>query len=171
MPKDFAEWLRGELDRRGLSQQDLARRGGMSSPGVSQIVCGTAQPRAESIVKIATGLGEDPVALLRSYGVLPAPLPETTDEEEAVRILRALPYHLRQVAVWMLRGMCAEYLQGDEPRIFQEGDRVRVAIMQEGTVVGAAEECEHYLVCVDGSARAFHRDELLEMGSNRDTAD
>jgi len=122
----------------------------MSSPGVSQMVRGTAQPRAESIVKIAVGLGEDPVSLLCSYGALPAPLPETRDEEEAVRILRALPYHLGQVAIWMLRGMCAEYLQDDEPRAFQAGDRVRIVLMQEGTVVGEAEECEHYVVSVDG---------------------
>jgi transcriptional regulator with XRE-family HTH domain len=162
MSKDFAEWLRGELDRRGLSQQDLARRGGMSSPGVSQIVRGTAQPRAESIVKIAIGLGEDPVSLLRSYGELPAPLPETADEEEAVRILRTLPYHLRQVAVWMLRGMHAEYLQGDEPRILQEGDRVCVVLVQEGTVVGEAEEPDHYLVSAEGGVRAYHRGELAE---------
>jgi transcriptional regulator with XRE-family HTH domain len=121
MPKEFAEWLGEELARQGLSQRELALRSGVTSPTVSQIVRGEVQPTVESIVKIAEGLGEDPVTVLRLAGALPDYLPKTTDEEEAVRILRALPYHLRQVAVWMLRGIHAEYLRGDEPRVLQEG--------------------------------------------------
>jgi hypothetical protein len=82
---------------------------------VNQILHRDIQPTWHSIVKIAGGLGEDPVPLLHLAGMLPDLGPETTDEEGAVRILRALPFHLRQVAVWMLRGMHAEYLRGDEP--------------------------------------------------------
>jgi transcriptional regulator with XRE-family HTH domain len=121
MPKEFAEWLGGELAERGLSQRELALRAGITSPTVSQIVRGKVQPTVESIVRIAEGLGEDPISVLRLAGVLPDFLPETTEEEEAVRIVRALPYHLRQVAIWMLRGIHAEYLRGDEPRVLQEG--------------------------------------------------
>ena len=162
MPQDFAEWLREELARRGLSQRELALRAGMPSPGVSQIVRGKVQPTWESIVKIAGGLGQDPVPLLRLAGWLPELGPEATDEEEAVRILRALPFHLRQVAVWMLRGIQAEYLQGDERRALQEGDRVRVVLAQEGTVVGEAEEAGRYVVSIDGCRDAFHIGELTE---------
>jgi hypothetical protein len=65
---------------------------------------------------------EDAGPLPRLAGGLPDLGPETTDEEEAVRILRALPYHLRQVAVWMLRGMHAGYVQGEESRaLLDEG--------------------------------------------------
>ena len=63
--------------------------------------------------------------------MLPDLLPETTEEEEAVRILRAKPYHPRQVAVWMLRGIHAEYQQGAEPRTLQDGDRVRIVLMMQ----------------------------------------
>jgi len=100
---------------------------------------------------------------------LPDFLPETTDEEEVVRILRALLYHLHQVAVWMLRGIHAEYLRGAEcgvTRTLREGDRVRVVLMmQEGTVEGEAEEPDHYLVSIDGSQSAFHADELIQVGA------
>ena len=161
MPQDFAEWLSGELARRGLSQRELALRAGLTSPAVSQIVRGKVQPTWESIVKIAGGLGQDPVPLLRLAGWLPDLGPEATDEEEAVRILRALPFHLRQVAVWMLRGMQAEYLWG-APRTLQEGDRVCVVLVQEGTVVGEAEESGHVVVSIDGSQRVFRVDELIE---------
>jgi transcriptional regulator with XRE-family HTH domain len=113
MPGEFAEWLRKELAARRLSQRDLARRAGMPRSGVNQILHGKTQPTWQSIVKIAGGLGQDPVPLLRSEGMLPDLGPESTDEEEAVRILRALPFHLRQVAVWMLRGIHAEYARGD----------------------------------------------------------
>ena len=133
MPQDFAEWLRGELARRGLSQRELALRAGITGPTVGQIVRGKVQPTVESIVKIAEGLGEDPVTVLRLAGTLPDFLPETTEEEEAVRILRALPYHLRQAVVWMVRGMHIEYQRGVVPRTLSEGQRVRVVL--EGTVV------------------------------------
>ena len=48
-----------------------------------------------------------------------------------MRILRAKPYHPRQVAVWMLRGIHAEYQQGAEPRTLQDGDRVRIVLMMQ----------------------------------------
>ena len=166
MPEEFAEWLRGELAERGLSQRELARRSGMTSPGVSQIVRGKVQPTVESIYKIAEGLELDPLSVLHLAGVLPDTPPEATDEEEAVRILRAKPYHPRQVAVWMLRGIHAEYQQGAEPRTLQDGDRVRIVrIMQEGMVVGNADEPDHYVVSIDGSRNAFHADELIEVGT------
>jgi hypothetical protein len=97
--------------------------------------------------------------------MLPDLLPQTTEEEEVVRILRTLPHHLRQVAVWMLRGMYAEYLRGDEPRTLQEGDRVRVVLVQGATVVGEAEEPDPYVVSIDGSRGAFHVDELIEVAT------
>jgi hypothetical protein len=49
----------------------------------------------ESIVKIAEGLEERPASVLRVAGILPDLLPETTEEEERVRIFRVLPNHLR----------------------------------------------------------------------------
>ena len=97
--------------------------------------------------------------------MLPDLLPQTTEEEEAVPILRALPHHLCQAVVWMLRGMYAQYLRGTEPRAFQEGDRVRVVLVQGATVVGEADEPDHYVVSIDGSRGAFHVDELIEVGT------
>ena len=63
--------------------------------------------------------------------MLPDFLPQTTEQEEVVRILRALPHHLRQVVVWMARGIHAEYQQGAEPRTLQDGDRVRIVLMMQ----------------------------------------
>jgi hypothetical protein len=60
---------------------------------------------------------EDAGPLPRLAGGSPGLGPETTDEEEAVRIFDALPHHLRQMAVWVLRGIHAEYLRGEEPRV------------------------------------------------------
>lgn len=170
MPKEFAEWLTEELAERGLSQRKLALRAGVTGPTVGQIVRGKVQPTVESIVKIAEGLEEDPISVLRLAGILPDLLPETTEEQGVVRILRALPHHLRQVAVWMVRGIHAEYQRG-APRAFQEGARVRVVLMQEGTVLGEAEKPDQYVVCVNGSPRAFHGDELLEVASGQPIAD
>ena len=65
----------------------------------------------------------------------------------------------------MLRGIHAEYLRGDKPRTLQEGDRVRVVLVQEGTVVGEAEEADQYLVSIDASQTVLHVDGLIEVGS------
>jgi transcriptional regulator with XRE-family HTH domain len=40
MPRKFAEWLRGELARRGWSQRKLALRSGVASTTLSYIVRG-----------------------------------------------------------------------------------------------------------------------------------
>lgn len=52
MPKEFAEWLKGELAERGLSQRELALRSGVASTTLSYIVRGEHQPTVESIVML-----------------------------------------------------------------------------------------------------------------------
>jgi transcriptional regulator with XRE-family HTH domain len=85
MPRKVAEWLRGELARRGWSHRKLALRSGVGSTTLSYIVRGEHQPTVESIVKIAEDLEEHPAAVLRVAGILPDLLPETTEEEEGAR--------------------------------------------------------------------------------------
>jgi len=172
---EFGEWLRVELDKRGWSQRKLALRSGLATTAMSYIVRGEVQPTVESIIKIADGLEEDPASVLRIAGILPDLVPDTTEEEEAVRILRHLPHHLRQAVVWMLRGMHAEYQRGvvrSVPRTLSEGERVRIVLMmEEGTVVREGDEPNHYLVRLDESPRVFHRDQLLEVAPGQSIAD
>jgi transcriptional regulator with XRE-family HTH domain len=123
MTSKLGEWLRGELDRRRLSRRDLTVRAGMTDSPVGQIARGNVRPAADSVVKIAEGLGGDPVPLLRSEGMLPDPGPETTDEEEAMRILRGLPFRLRQMVVWILRAIRGVWSLGMS-RVLFEGKSV-----------------------------------------------
>jgi hypothetical protein len=100
----------------------LRRLDDVEDTAVHETMGGKVQPTWDSVIKTTGGRAEDPIPLLRLAGALPDYLSETTDEEDAARILRALPFHLRQVALWMLRGIQAEYLRGGEPRtLLDEG--------------------------------------------------
>jgi transcriptional regulator with XRE-family HTH domain len=122
MPSEFGEWLQAELDKRGWSMRKLALRSGVHPQSVGDAVHRGAVPEVSSIIRMAEVLGEDPVFALRVAGAVPSLVLETTEEEKLLCLFRALPYHLRQVAVWMLRGMHAEYLRGDEAKtLLDEG--------------------------------------------------
>jgi transcriptional regulator with XRE-family HTH domain len=167
MPSKLGEWLKAELAKRGWSMRRLALRSDVSPVTVGNIVRRDVKPEVDTVLCLAEGLGEDPVFMLRLAGILPDLVPETTEEEEVVRILRTLPHHLRQAVVWMIRGAQAEYHRGvqrNSPRSLAEGERVRVVLMmEEGTVVREGDEPNHYLVKLDESPRVFHRDQLLEV--------
>jgi transcriptional regulator with XRE-family HTH domain len=161
MPSKLGEWLQGELDKRGWSMRKLALRSGVHPVSVGDAVRRGAIPEVNSIIRMAEALGEDPVFALRLAGVVPSLVPETTDEEKLLCIFRVLPHHLRQAVMWMVRGMHIEYQRGIAPRTLSEGQRVRVVL--EGTVVGEADEPDHYQVRLDESRRIFPRDQLLEV--------
>jgi hypothetical protein len=86
----------------------LRRFDDVEDTAVHETMGGKVQPTWDSVIKTTGRRAEDPIPLLRLAGRLPSLGPQTIDEEEAVRILRALPYHLRQAVVWMLRGIHAE---------------------------------------------------------------
>ena len=163
MSSEFGEWLEAELAKRGWSRRQLALRAGITPASVTNIVRTGAMPRMETIIKMAEAMGEDPAVVLRAAGIVPTYVPETTDEGNLLRIFRALPHHLRQAVMWMVRGMHIEYQRGVVPKALRPGPRVRVVL--EGTVVKEYDEPDHYLVQLDKPPDIFPRDRLLEIGA------
>jgi transcriptional regulator with XRE-family HTH domain len=162
MPSDFGEWLKPELAKRGWSMRQLALRAGIGPGSVTNIARTGATPRMETVIKMAEAMGEDPAHVLRIAGIVPTFVHETTDEEELLRIFRALPHHLCQAVMWMVRGMHIEYQRGPKLRKLGEGQRVRVVL--EGTIVNEYDEPDHYLVRLDEAPDIFHRDQLYDVG-------
>ncbi|MGW2596370.1 helix-turn-helix transcriptional regulator [Streptomyces klenkii] len=57
MPQDFAEWLRGMLRQRDMSQKDLAAAIDVTPAAVTAWIRGRSEPRYEKIAAIAEALG------------------------------------------------------------------------------------------------------------------
>ena len=53
---NFGEWLLVELDRRGMSQADLARKSGVSRTAISDVISGSSKPGFRLCRGIADGL-------------------------------------------------------------------------------------------------------------------
>jgi transcriptional regulator with XRE-family HTH domain len=109
---DFCEWLRGEIERQGLSYSELGRRGGISHARISQVL-GGSNPGPEFCIAVAKGLGADPAYALRLAGYLPsektAPLgagdAHNSEVAEAIHLMKRLSPSKQASALAMLRGL------------------------------------------------------------------
>jgi transcriptional regulator with XRE-family HTH domain len=68
---DFPEWLQNELDRRSMSQADLARLSGLTTAGISRIMTGQRKAGPEACASIARALDLPPETVFRAAGLLP----------------------------------------------------------------------------------------------------
>lgn len=66
----FVEWLLEELERRGLSREELARRADVSSSTITHIVNGDRNVGAEVARGIARGLGMPQVEVFTRAGLI-----------------------------------------------------------------------------------------------------
>lgn len=73
MSDGLKAWLASELDRRGWSNSELARRAGISQAIVSRVLSGDREAGSDFCVKVALALNESPEKLLRLAGILPTP--------------------------------------------------------------------------------------------------
>ena len=108
MENRFSEWLVGQLQDRGWSQRELARRAEISHTTVSDVLGNVRRPTWDFCASIAGALGENPDAVFVLAGLKPEPSRPVTEEAEALQILRELSRELRAAAVAMLRGLAGE---------------------------------------------------------------
>lgn len=70
MAKDnFSLWLTLEIEKRGWTNSEVARRGGVSQARVSQVVSGD-NPGTEFCIAIARAFGLQPGEILHKAGIL-----------------------------------------------------------------------------------------------------
>ena len=88
---DLITWLNSEMEERGWSNNELARRAGLSSGGVSLVLSGSRKPTHGFCVAVARALREPPEKVLRLAGLLP-PLPSVEDKSywELVELAKEL---------------------------------------------------------------------------------
>jgi len=68
---NFSEWLRNEIDKRKISQSDLARMLQVTPAQVSRILSGERSTTAETLTEIAHILKISPITIFRRAGLLP----------------------------------------------------------------------------------------------------
>ena len=101
----ISEWLEQQLQARGWSSSELARRAGISQSSVSNVLTGKQIPGLEFCKGVARALDLRTEELLQRAGHLP-PMPEpVVEEQEALRLLRGLNGPMRGVALSLLRAL------------------------------------------------------------------
>lgn len=68
----FAEWITQELDKRGWSRSEAARRGGISASMMDQVIGGFAKPGIRFCEGLARAFGLSLEEVFRRAGILPA---------------------------------------------------------------------------------------------------
>lgn len=99
----FTKWLEDEIEKSGLSQSEIARRGGITQSYISQVKLEEKQPGYGFYFAIAKGLGIDIVDVLIAAGVA-KPRPEGSPvAEEGYRMLAEMPVSDAEEAVEIIR--------------------------------------------------------------------
>ena len=68
---DFAAWLNAQMEKQGLSFQQVAQRVGLSATVVTGIMDGQVRPSADLCQRIATVFDVPPEEVLGHAGLLP----------------------------------------------------------------------------------------------------
>jgi transcriptional regulator with XRE-family HTH domain len=73
----FGEWLQEELEKRGWTQAELARRAKLTRGGISSLISGRNHPTAQTCVALARALDLPAETVLKAADLLPElPAPE-----------------------------------------------------------------------------------------------
>jgi transcriptional regulator with XRE-family HTH domain len=108
MENGLVPWLRDQLDARSWTHNELARRAGVSQPAVSSVVSRQRRAGWDFCLAIAEAFDEPPEKVMRLAGLLPPLPPPFEDEQEAVQILREMPYDVRLIVMKILRALKSE---------------------------------------------------------------
>lgn len=103
MSDKLTTWLVKELEQRGWSQRELARRAELSATSISAVIAGQREPTFDFCAAIAKPLGKSPIEMFRLAELIPPdPLQinegranYTVDDsvtlEELIEIVKRLP--------------------------------------------------------------------------------
>lgn len=105
MEKDFVAWLIAEIEKRGWTNSELARRAGLVPSTISMVLSEQKRPGLDFCVGIGRALGEPPEKILRLAGLLPPLPPAVEEEKEIIDIVRSLSPEGRAFILRMLRGL------------------------------------------------------------------
>lgn len=95
MKEDFATWLDAELQQRGWSRSEAARRGKISASMLDKVITGYARPGLTFYQGVAKAFAMPLEEVMRRAGILPMPADATASDrrsvKEAMRQFERLP--------------------------------------------------------------------------------
>jgi len=126
--ENFTDWLARELNERGWSVPEAARRSkkggyrGVSASMIYKVINGHAEPGQRLFDGIARAFDVPVEDVMRRAGVLPSVPPEppdVVDLEEARRLFNQLPSAQRKAILAQMRALVAmrERLEGEEAEV------------------------------------------------------
>lgn len=93
---EFVDWLNAELEARGWSNSELARRAGVVPSTVSMVISGHSKPGVDFCLGVARALNEPPEKVFRLAGLLPSKPSGDPGLEELSFYYHHLPTDLRR---------------------------------------------------------------------------
>lgn len=103
------DWLTKEMEERGWSQRELARRAKINYTTVSKVMAGQARVTYNFCAAISKPLGKEPIEVFRIAGLLPpsgGKMNELSqDERELIEAYRELTPKARRFASGFIKGL------------------------------------------------------------------
>jgi transcriptional regulator with XRE-family HTH domain len=105
----FSEWLQAEMNKRGLSQSDLARAADLNRAVINKLLNGKSHPQPATLEAISRALKLPIETTYRAAGLLPANSSSDDTLEEAIYVLKNIHSPQRKAtAVTLLKALIAE---------------------------------------------------------------
>ena len=109
MAEPFEDWLRSELEERGWSRSEAARRGGISASMFDKVINGYARPGLDFCKGVAQAFRMPLEDVFRRAGILP-PLPSDAPYlQEAIELFSRLPEELQEVVLTQMRALVSSH--------------------------------------------------------------
>jgi transcriptional regulator with XRE-family HTH domain len=109
MEPQLFRWIVDETERRNWSNNELAKRAGLSPSYVSMVLSGQRSVTFDFCAGIAKAFGERPEVIFRKAGLLPTSSGKMSelseDEKELVEAYRELSPGLKPVALGLLKDL------------------------------------------------------------------
>ncbi|WP_322792910.1 helix-turn-helix transcriptional regulator [Bellilinea sp.] len=94
---DFSDWLLNEINKRGWSQAELARRAGIPRQIISNYINRQREkPDSDVLVSISRALNLPPETVFRAAGLLPPVSPDTEYQEQFTTFRNFPPMSVRK---------------------------------------------------------------------------
>jgi len=102
---ELSDFLNKTIEDRGWYKRELARRAGLSSGQVTDVLNDRTNPGCDFCISVARALHVPPEDLLRMAGILPSLPPAVASEREATTLYRRLPEQIRDVILATMRNL------------------------------------------------------------------
>lgn len=87
----FGEWLKEELENRGISQYAFGKMIGVTSTHINHLINNRRKPSADMLESIARGLHLPQEEVFRRAGILPPISPKSEQKEKLIYLFDQFP--------------------------------------------------------------------------------